>query len=362
MEIKVKEVSSVNEKSAQEVEEGLLEKQESERLEREESNEVESNEVEGNEVEDELGDDQVLSYLKEKYGKEVDSIESLFQEPEERDELPEDVATYMKFKKETGRGWNDFAKLNRDIEGLDDDSLLKEYLLETEEGLDDDDVDTLMSDYEYDEELDEESDIKKIKIKKKKIVAKARKHFENQKEKYKAPLESSGTSVSEEVSEKLKAYDEYIDGAKSFEEKANRRKEVFLEQTDKVFGKEFKGFEFKVDDNKTVTFSVGDAAEMKKNQLDAQNFLGKFVDDNGLMNDAEGYHKALSVAMNPEKFARFFYEQGQSAQADSSMRKLKNVDMSEQRAPEVRKSGGTTIKSVSNGSSRGLVIKSRNKK
>lgn len=357
MEIKVKEVSSVNEKSAQEVEEGLLEKQESERLEREESNEVESNEVE-----DELGDDQVLSYLKEKYGKEVDSIESLFQEPEERDELPEDVATYMKFKKETGRGWNDFAKLNRDIEGLDDDSLLKEYLLETEEGLDDDDVDTLMSDYEYDEELDEESDIKKIKIKKKKIVAKARKHFENQKEKYKAPLESSGTSVSEEVSEKLKAYDEYIDGAKSFEEKANRRKEVFLEQTDKVFGKEFKGFEFKVDDNKTVTFSVGDAAEMKKNQLDAQNFLGKFVDDNGLMNDAEGYHKALSVAMNPEKFARFFYEQGQSAQADSSMRKLKNVDMSEQRAPEVRKSGGTTIKSVSNGSSRGLVIKSRNKK
>ncbi len=365
MEMKVKEVSSVDEKSAQEVEESLLAKQEAEKLAREASDEVGDGDGDGDagdEDVDELGDDQVLSYLKTKYGKEVDSIDSLFPELEEKDELPEDVAAYMKFKKETGRGWNDFTKLNRDIEGLDDDSILREYLLETEEGLDDEDVDTLMSDYDYDEDIDEESDIKKIKIKKKKIVSKARKHFEEQKEKYKAPLESSGTGVSEEVSQKLKAYDEYIDGAKSFEEKAKRRKEVFLEQTDKVFGKEFKGFEFKVDDNKTVTFSAGDAAELKKNQSDAQNFLGKFLDENGLMKDAEGYHKALSVAMNPERFAQFFYEQGQSAQADNSMRKLKNVDMSEHRAPEVRKVGGQTIKSVSDGSSRGLVIKSRKKK
>jgi hypothetical protein len=359
MEIKVKEVSSVDEKSIQEVEESLLEKQEAERLAREASDEVD--EVDEVDESNEFGDDQVLSYLKEKYGKDVDSIDSLFKEPEQGAELPEDVAAYMKFKKETGRGWNDFAKLNRSIEGLDDDSLLREYLLDTEEGLDNEDVDTLMTDYDYDEDVDDESDIKKIKIKKKKIVSKARKHFEEQKEKYKAPLESGGTGVSEEVSQKLKAYDEYIDGAKSFEEKAKRRKEVFLEQTDKVFGNEFKGFEFKVDDDKTVTFSAGDAAELKKSQSDAQNFLGKFLDENGLMKDAGGYHKALSVAMNPEKFARFFYEQGQSSQADNSMRKLKNVSMSEQRAPEVRKVGGQTIKSVSTGSSKGLVIKSRKK-
>ena len=101
MEMKVKEVSSVDEKSAQEVEESLLAKQEAEKLAREASDEVGDGDGDGDagdEDVDELGDDQVLSYLKTKYGKEVDSIDSLFPELEEKDELPEDVAAYMKFK------------------------------------------------------------------------------------------------------------------------------------------------------------------------------------------------------------------------------------------------------------------------
>ena len=42
------------------------------------------------------------------------------------------------------------------------------------------------------------------------------------------------------------------------------------------------------------------------------NFVNKYLDDKGLMKDAAGYHKALAVAMNPEKFAQYFYEQGKS--------------------------------------------------
>ena len=122
---------------------------------------------------------------------------------------------------------------------------------------------------------------------------------------------------------------------------------------------EFKGFEFMLDENKKVTFSPGDASELKKAQSDATNFLKKYVDDNGVIQDAAGYHRALAMAMNPEKFARFFYEQGKSMQADSTMRKMKNTDMSMRSAPEVTSKGGVQIKSLNNDSGRGLKIRSR---
>jgi hypothetical protein len=83
------------------------------------------------------------------------------------------------------------------------------------------------------------------------------------------------------------------------------------------------------------------------------------VDDNGVIQDAAGYHRALAIAMNPEKFARFFYEQGKSIQADSTMRKMKNTDMSMRSAPEVTSKGGMQIKSLNNDSGRGLKIRSR---
>ena len=67
----------------------------------------------------------------------------------------------------------------------------------------------------------------------------------------------------------------------------------------------------------------------------------------GLINDAAGYHKSLAMAMNPEKFAKFFYEQGKSdATDDSELRKTKNINMSERRAPEVVNKGGMQVKSV----------------
>ena len=89
------------------------------------------------------------------------------------------------------------------------------------------------------------------------------------------------------------------------------------------------------------------------------NFVMKYLDDSGLLKDSEGYHRALAVAMNPEKFAKFFYEQGQSEATEDVMRKTKNVNMSERRTPEVTSKGGMKIKSVSTPSSRGLKIRSK---
>jgi len=367
MELKVKEVGVVEEKSVQEVEQELLKKHEESLSEEVKDTAVEETSVENTPVEEtsvedtptplELNEENVLSFIKNKYGRDINSLDELTAAQESED-MPEDVAAYYKYKKETGRGIDDYVKLSKDFNELTPDALLREYLIATEEGLDSEDIDMLMEDYSYDEDIDDDSDIKKIKIARKKTIAKAKKYFNEQKEKYRVPLESSGSSISESDSKDLEAYKQYIESSKTYEEEVQRKRDWFYKKTDNVFGSEFKGFEFTLDDKK-VTYSPGDATELKKAQSDPQNFIGKFLNDDGLMEDAVGYHKALSIAMNPDKFAKFFYEQGKAEATDDVMRKTKNINMSERKTPEVTSKGGMQIKSLGNDSGRGLKIRSK---
>jgi len=50
----------------------------------------------------------VLSFIKERYKKEVSSIDDLLVAPQQPEQLPEDVSAFLKYKKETGRGIGDF--------------------------------------------------------------------------------------------------------------------------------------------------------------------------------------------------------------------------------------------------------------
>lgn len=367
MEIKVREVNAVESKSVQEVEQELLAKHEeklNEEVATEETTEVvaeeetKSVETQENKAQpSELNEESVLSFIKNKYGRDINSLDELTA-AQESEEMPEDVAAYYKYKKETGRGIDDFVKLNKNIDDLDPDTLLREYLSATEDGLDSEDINMLMDDYVYDEDLDDEADVKKIKIARKKAIAKAKSYFKEQKEKYRVPLESSGRSISESDAKELEEYKQYIESSKTYEEEANRKRDWFEKKTNDVFGSEFKGFEFTLDDKK-ITFSPGDAAELKKIQSDPSNFIKKFLNNDGLIEDAVGYHKSLSVAMNPEKFAKFFYEQGKAEATDDVIRKTKNINMSERKTPEITSKGGMQIRSLSNDSGRGLKIRSK---
>ena len=364
MEIKVKAVDITEDKSVQEVENELLEKHEEslDGLPKEEKVVEDTPKQESADQEaPSMTEEDVLSYIKNRYDKQIDSVEELFSEREATEELPEDVAAYFEYRKKTGRGIQDYAKLNRDFGSMDPNLLLKEFLLETEEGLDLEDVEAMMADYSYDEDIDDEADIRKRKVAKKKDIAKAKKYFEEQKQMYKEPLESGGLPVSEEESEDVKAYKQYIDQAKTAKEEGNRRAEWFDKKSNELFGNEFKGFEFEINENK-YTFSPGDAAELSKSQQTPMNFIGKYLDDNGMLNDAEGYHRSLAMAMNPEKFANFFYEQGKADATEDVMRKQKNVNMTERRAPEVTSKGGMQIRSVTPDSGRGLKIRSKRSK
>jgi len=386
MELKVRAVDAVEEKSIQEVEQELLDKHEEKLNETSETTEetpqIKMDFVEESVVEDtpkteeekiedtpepveepaELSEQDVLSYIGKRYGKEINSLDELSAAREEAEELPEDVAAYFKYKKETGRGIEDYVKLQRDFSAMNPDSLLREYLTVTEgEGLDPEDIDSLMEDYSWDEELDEESVIKKTKLAKKKAIAKAKKFFNEQKELYKQPLESRPAVDSQSNNEELQEYRQYLESVKTQQQESEAKRDWFLKETDKVFTEDFKGFDFVLDD-KTVTFSPGDAQTIKKNQETPMNFINKYLDDKGLIKDAVGYHRALSIAMNPDKFAKFFYEQGKSEATEDVIRKTKNINMSERRAPEVTNKGGFQVKSVNPDSGRGLKIRSIKRK
>lgn len=350
MEIKVREVNEVESKSTQQVEQELLEKHEAE---------VSGEQPEETTVEEPAGlsEDDVRSFLSERYGRKITSLDELNEAREAAPELPEDVAAYYKYKQETGRGLEDFIRVNRNLEEADGDSLLKEYLLITEDGLDAEDVEMMMDDYKYDEDLDDEADVKKAKLAKKKAIAKAKKYFAEQKEKYQAPLESRGAGSLED-SEEYQSYKQYVEQAKTYQEEQKRRKEWFDEKTNEVFSDGFKGFEFSIDD-KSYVYTPGDRTELKKLQQTPEAWLNKYLDDKGLVKDAAGYHKSLAVAMNPEKFAQFFYEQGQANAVDDVMRKTKNINMSERSAPQSTTKGGLKIRAVNQDSGRGLKIKTR---
>jgi len=366
MEIKVKSLEAVEQKSTAEIEEGLLQKHEESVEGTDNGNEVgagndssestqEQEEVQG------ITEEQVLSHIRERYNKEITSVDELFEEREAQEELPEDVAAYFKYKKETGRGISDYVKLQRDFNDMNPDDLIREYLKTTETALDDDDIQSLMEEYSYDEDLDDESDIKKIKISKKKAIAKAKNFFNEQKDIYKQPLESRAEALSNGEQEQYQAYKQYLNEAVTQQEETKRKSDWFTKKTDEVFNNEFKGFEFNIGEDQ-LTFSPGNADDIRKAQLSPMNFVNKYLDDKGLMNDAAGYHRALAVAMNPEKFAQFFYEQGRSSATEDVMRKTKNINMTTRNAPMSTPKSGTQFKSLNDDSGRGLKIRSIKRK
>ena len=360
MEMKVRLLDGAEEKSVAQIEEELLAKHEESLSTDNNFEPQEQGQEQGQEFEpeDELSEERVLSYIGKRYNKEISSFDELMAERNIAEEIPSDVAAYMKYKKDTGRGFEDYIKLNKDFDNMDSDDLLKEYLHSTNSDLDSDDIDALMEDYYFDEDLDDDSFIKKTKIAKKKAIGEAKKYFNQQKEQYSAPLESRGLDVPDEEKEVFEAYKQYTKEAATIEESNKRKREWFDQKTNEVLNDDFKGFDFNINDKK-FSFSPGNLSEIKKNHSTPQNFINKFLDENGLMKDAEGYHKSLAMAMNPEKFAKFFYEQGQADATDDVTRKIKNINMSERKVSEAgSRAEGVQVKSLSPDSGNGLKIRS----
>ncbi|MFM1827958.1 MAG: Cellulophaga phage phi19:3 [Bacteroidota bacterium] len=348
------------EKSVQEIEQKLLDEHEQKMAEPVETV-VETPTDEPIVESPQFGDNDVLSYLKTKFNKEVNSLDELFVEkPQPQQELlPEDVNAFLKFKKETGRGLEDFYRVNQDYSKVNPERLLADYMREINPDFDDEDIAfEYESKFGYDEDMDEEKDIKRKKLALKKELGKASKYFEEQKEKYKAPLESRmETSIPEEYKVAYDTYKQYVDQTATFQQEASKKSEYFMNKTNELFSDEFKGFDFKVGD-KEISYKPNTPEQLKAQQTDISKFFNNFVDENGYIKDAKQYHKTVAAAMNPDAMAKFFYDMGKADAIDDSVRQSKNIDMSVRNAPQNIDKGGFKVTALDSDHGNRLKIKS----
>jgi len=273
-----------------------------------------------------LTEEEVLSYIGSRYGEEVSSIDDLISKRESKVDMPQEVVDYLEYKKETGRGLDDFMRLNADVENMDEDQILFEYYKSQKPHLDDDDIDFELSEkFSYDED-DEESSIRKAKIAKKEELAQARKYFNEQKEKYRTKVESTSNDIPEDELESFNAYKKQIEESQGNLERQQKQSEFFAQKTNDLFSKNFEGFEFKMGD-KLLKYKPIETSKMKESQSDLGNFVKLHLDENGFLKDASNYHKSLSAAMNPDAFAKFFYEQGKADAVEDITKESKNVNM-----------------------------------
>ena len=275
-----------------------------------------------------------------------DIQEAIAEQQDSGIELPENIQKVVDFMNETGGSLEDYVKLNQDYSKLNEAQLLREYYETTRPHLDKEEIDFLMEDnFSYDEELDEERDIRKKKIAYKEELQKAKTHLDGLKSKYYEEIKA-GSKLNPEQQKAVEFFNRYNKESEENSKIAEKHKQTFLQKTSNVFSEDFKGFDYQVGEKK-FRFKVKDVNEVKNSQSDINNFVKKFLNDKNEMSDAAGYHKSLFTAMNPDTVAKHFYEQGKADAMKESMARTKNVNMDARGVHEkVTTSNGWTVKAV----------------
>jgi len=268
-------------------------------------------------------------------------------------DLPENVEKLVDFMQETGGTVQDYVRLNADYDKVDSDTLLREYYKNTKSHLDDAEIDFLMEDkFDFDEDIEEERDIRKKKLAKKEEVAEAKNFLEGLKDKYYSEIKLRPGS-SPEQTKASEFFNRYNENQKV----AEQQHSTFKESTKQMFNQDFKGFDFKLGE-KTFRYGVQNVEKVAENQSNINNLIGKFLNDKGEVTDTKGYHKAIYAAENADTIAKHFYEQGKADAVKDVVAKSKNVS-SEARstAPSEVSIGGFKVKAISGVDSSKLRIK-----
>jgi len=240
--------------------------------------------------------------------------------------LPENIQKLVNFIEETGGDLNDYVTLNTNYDDMDSQDLLLEYYKNTKPHLDGEEINFLMEDqFSYDEDVDEERDIKRKKLALKEQVASAKSHLDGLKSKYYEDIKA-GSKLTKEQQKAVDFFDRYNEEESERKEVLDKNTSTFLNKTNQVFNDEFKGFEYSIGDKK-FRMNVNDTEKIKDTQSDINNFIKKFLNENGAMEDAAGYHKSLYTAANADTIANHFYEQGKADALKESISTAKNVNM-----------------------------------
>lgn len=309
-------------------EEDAIQEQSANEVDVQESSDNGSKVVEGNKEHETTAEDSkeetVLEEIVEIGDKEETKQETIKEEIKEavKDEriLPENIESLVSFMKETGGNIEDYVRLNADYNNVNDKTLLREYYKNTRPHLDFEEISFLMEDeFNFDEEVDDERDVRKKKLAYKEEVAKAKSYLDDLKGKYykEIKLRPGTTQEQQKALDFFNRYNEEQDVAK-------QQHEQFKSNTKQLFNNDFKGFDFNVGDKK-FRYKVQNADQVADNQSNINNIIGKFLNDKGEVVDTKGYHKAMYAASNVDKIANHFYEQGKADAVKNVIDKSKNV-------------------------------------
>jgi hypothetical protein len=266
-----------------------------------------------------------ISEITEEAAKEVEEVKKEYKEAV-RDEkvtgkpLPENIEKLVSFMEETGGTIEDYARLNRDYSNIDDTSLLREYYKNTKPHLDQEEINFIMEDsFSFDEDVDEERDIKKKKLAFKEEIAKAKNFLEETKSKYYDEIKLR-PGVTQDQQKALDFFNRY----NKEQQIADQRHKTFQSKTNEFFTNNFEGFEFNVGEKK-FRYNVGNANDVAEKQSNLNTFVKKFLNNEGEVVDTVGYHKAIYAAENADTIANHFYEQGKADAVKDMMAKSKNI-------------------------------------
>jgi hypothetical protein len=282
----------------------------------------------------------------------VENVKTEVEQP--KVDLPENIEKLVNFMKETGGTIDDYVRLNADYSNIDNDVLLREYYRKSKPHLDDEEINFLLEDnFSYDEELDEERDMRKKKLAYKEEIAKAKNFLEETKSKYYDEIKLR-PGVTQDQQKAMDFFNRY----NKEQEVAQEQHGKFKTRTKDFFNQEFKGFDFSIGEKK-FRYGVKNTEDVASDQSDLTNLVGKFLDNKGEVKDFKGYHKAIYAAQNADTIANHFYEQGKADAVKDMMAKSKNIT----NEPRATASGevyinGMKVKAISGVNSSGLKIKS----
>jgi len=269
-------------------------------------------------------------------------------------QLPENIEKLVNFMEETGGTIEDYTRLNADYSSVDEKTLLKEYYKKNKPYLDNSDVELLLEDFDYDEDLDEDRDIRKKKLAFKEEVAKAKGFLEETKNKYYDEIKLR-SNVNPDTQKAMDFFNRY----NKQQEAATQQHERFQESTKQLFNDDFEGFDIKVGD-KNYKYNIQNRDKVAENQSNINNLVGKFLDSDGNVSDTKGYHKAMYAADNVDKIASHFYEQGKADAVKEVLNKSKNLSDTKARSTQGDVFiNGFKVKAISGTDSSKLRIKTK---
>ena len=275
-------------------------------------------------------------------------------------DYPENIIDLVKFMNETGGTLEDYVRLNADYKNVDENTLLVEYYKQTKPHLSYDEIQFLMEDkFSVDEELDGDKDVKRKKLALKEEVANAKNFLTGLKDEYYKEVKL-GSKLAPEQQKAVEFFNRYTEEQKSADELLQKQTKHFQQETSKVFNKDFKGFNFNVGDKK-YRFNVKDVSKVQETQSDLLKVFNKYVSNDKMLTDAQGYHKSLFAASNPDGIANHFYEQGKADAIKQMAAEAKNINMNPRKTADgYVETGGLKVKAISGDNNSGLKIKLKN--